>query len=259
MADKILNINDYRKKTDDTEMDIQIEDPFNFLSPEERDEYLRVQNKAKEDALKESENSETKEPIQNQDEEALKDIEKSEGKEVSRSTDNNNSSKRKNIDSKSSDEYDEEEDEDYEDDDEYEDDYEEEYEKRKHHKRINPEKIVRIASIVTGILILVLIAAILKANVFDKIFGTKDAETETVTISLPGGYVETDDVVVATSDVNLRSVPSTESKDYIVTAIVKGTEVKRLGVSEDGSWAYVEYNGQQLYCYMGYLEVKQKQ
>ena len=239
MAEKILNIDDYRKKTEnnDTEIDIQIEDPFNFLSPSERDEYLKAQNKAKEEAELAAKAAEeaAKTETSDQTQEEVVNTPVQDNKEYRREYDD----------------YDEEDD-DYDDEDEYEEERE-----RRHRRSISPEKIVRIASIITGILILILIAAILKANVFDKLFGTKDAETQTVSVSLPGGYTETNDTVVATADVNLRSVPSTESSDYIVTAIVKGTEVTRLGISDDGYWAYVEYNGQQLYCSMKYLEVKQ--
>ena len=239
MAEKILNIDDYRKKTEnnDTEIDIQIEDPFNFLSPSERDEYLKAQNKAKEEAEMAAKAAEeaAKTETSDQTQEEVVNTPVQDNKEYRREYDD----------------YDEEDD-DYDDEDEYEEERE-----RRHRRSISPEKIVRIASIITGILILILIAAILKANVFDKFFGTKDAETQTVSVSLPGGYTETNDTVVATADVNLRSVPSTASSDYIVTAVVKGTELTRLGVSDDGYWAYVEYNGQQLYCSMKYLEVKQ--
>ena len=239
MAEKILNIDDYRKKTEnnDTEIDIQIEDPFNFLSPSERDEYLKAQNKAKEEAEMVAKAAEN--PVQDEITAPIQE-------DVVENAVQDNRDYRRDYD-----DYDEEDD-DYDDEEEYEEERE-----RRHRRSISPEKIVRIASIITGILILILIAAILKANVFDKLFGTKDAETQTVSVSLPGGYTETNDTVVATADVNLRSVPSTESSDYIVTAIVKGTEVTRLGVSDDGYWAYVEYNGQQLYCSMKYLEVKQ--
>ena len=242
MAEKILNIDDYRKKTEDTEMDIQIEDPFNFLSPSERDEYLKAQNKAKEEQQAKAtiEEPQPKENVQNvvaQEQAAY-----------------NNAPiyQQSNVDDSNRYEDDYDDDEDYEDED-----YDDDYDDRRPRKKVNPEKIVRIASIVTGILILILIASILKANVFDKIFGSEEVETEVVSVSLPGGYTATNDTVVATADVNIRSVPSTESSDYIVTAIVKGTELKRLGVSDDGYWAYVEYNGQQLYCSMKYLEVKQ--
>lgn len=242
MAEKILNIDDYRKKTEDTEMDIQIEDPFNFLSPSERDEYLKAQNKAKEEQQAKAtiEEPQPKENVQNvvAQEQA--------------SYNNAPIYKQSNVDDPNRYEDDYDDDEDYEDED-----YDDDYDDRRPRKKVNPEKIVRIASIVTGILILILIASILKANVFDKIFGSEEAETEVVSVSLPGGYTATNDTVVATADVNIRSVPSTESSDYIVTAIVKGTELKRLGVSDDGYWAYVEYNGQQLYCSMKYLEVKQ--
>ena len=270
MAEKILNIDDYRKKTEDTEMDIQIEDPFNFLSPSERDEYLKAQNKAKEEQQAKAtiEEPQPKENVQNvvaQEQAAYNNApiyQQSNVDDQYQVNDNNafdpradkyqNDNRSRYVDDPNRYEDDYDDDEDYEDED-----YDDDYDDRRPRKKVNPEKIVRIASIVTGILILILVASILKANVFDKIFGSEEAETEVVSVSLPRGYTATNDTVVATADVNIRSVPSTESSDYIVTAIVKGTELKRLGVSDDGYWAYVEYNGQQLYCSMKYLEVKQ--
>ncbi len=38
--------------------------------------------------------------------------------------------------------------------------------------------------------------------------------------------------------------------------VPKGDEIKRIAVSDDGQWALVEVEGQQLYASMQYLEKK---
>ena len=82
-----------------------------------------------------------------------------------------------------------------------------------------------------------------------------DPDEETVVVSaIPAGFTEKNDTVTVTAEnLNLRSSPSSESKDTIVTAVSKGTQLKRVAVSSDGSWALVEYEGNQLYASMKYL------
>jgi hypothetical protein len=123
---------------------------------------------------------------------------------------------------------------------------------------VNMDLVVRIASVITGILILAFIGIAVKVKVFDRYFTPDPDETETVVVSLPAGYTAQDDTVVVSgaSSLNLRTVPSTGSDEYIAMAVDEGTELKRIAVSEDGKWALVEYNGQQLYVSMKYLKVK---
>ena len=47
MADKIANFEDYKKRTgvEDTDIDIQIEDPYNFFNEQEREEYFKERQK----------------------------------------------------------------------------------------------------------------------------------------------------------------------------------------------------------------------
>ena len=48
MADKITNFEDYKKKgnvEDTTDIDIQIEDPYNFFNEQEREEYFQERQK----------------------------------------------------------------------------------------------------------------------------------------------------------------------------------------------------------------------
>lgn len=58
--------------------------------------------------------------------------------------------------------------------------------------------------------------------------------------------------VTAKSVTNLRSLPSTESEDTIVTAIRKGEVVTRIGIGSNG-WSKISYNGQTLYAISSYL------
>ncbi len=145
----------------------------------------------------------------------------------------------------------------------YEDDYDEEFDDEEYmdddeSSGVNMDLVVRIASIITGVIILVFIGIAVKVKVYDRYFAPDPDETETVVASLPAGYTATDDTVIVTgaSSLNLRTVPSTGSKEYIAETAPEGTELKRIAVSEDGSWALVEYNGQQLYGSMSYLRVK---
>ena len=45
MADKITNFEDYKKKGNEEDIDIQIEDPYNFFNEQEREEYFRERQK----------------------------------------------------------------------------------------------------------------------------------------------------------------------------------------------------------------------
>ena len=89
-------------------------------------------------------------------------------------------------------------------------------------------------------------------EIIDKYLKDPD-EQQTVVTAIPDGYRETNDTVTTTTDLNLRSVPSSAEKTTIKAVAPKGTSLKRIAVSEDGSWALVEYEGQQLYGSMKYL------
>ena len=120
--------------------------------------------------------------------------------------------------------------------------------------------VVRVGSILTGIVILVVIGMVLKVKVFDRYFAPDpdEAASQVVAVAIPAGYTEKNDTVVVSgaSSLNLRSVPSTGSDDSIVAKADEGTELKRIAVSDDGSWALVDYQGQQLYGSMKYLKEK---
>lgn len=56
-----------------------------------------------------------------------------------------------------------------------------------------------------------------------------------------------EEAVTAATESNLRSLPSTESDDSIVTKIFNGDVVVRTGYSENG-WSRINYNGQIVYA-----------
>lgn len=241
MSDKIANFEDYVKRDASNEhkeaevksgqvkdsasskqpvpqetMEIEIEDPFQFLNAEERDEYIRQRQKDM--------NSDRRQKSADQASE---------------------------IDMPKKEETDEEYDEEY-DDEEYQDGED-------NRSGVNMNLVVRVASVLTGIIILVFVGLFIKAKLFDRFFAPNpDEATQTVIVAIPAGYTEKNDTVVVSgaSSLNLRSVPSTGSNDTIVAKADEGTEIKRIAVSDDGSWALLDYDGQQLYGSMKYLKEK---
>lgn len=231
MADKITNFEDYvknqsRNSGDQTPpvseeikqetMEIQIEDPFQFLNEQEREEYILHR--------REEQNKDPKKPSEPM-------MDKGTSPDASARPPR----------------------------DGYGDDYEDDYpddEADEPHRGFNMELFVRIASIITGVLILVIIGLILKIKVYDVYFAPDPDNAAVVAIALPEGFVQRDDYVVVkdATSLNLRLGPGTEST--IVTAVAEGTQLRRIAVSEDDSWALIEYDGQQLYASMKYLEVQ---
>ncbi len=226
MADKITNFSDYKKRepekkeevkkdlSETTEINnIEIVDPYNFFNAEEREEYFKERQK---ESLEEPRREERREDPE--DDYVEEDYEE---------------------------EYDEEDYEDAEEDEEDEEDEE--------RGGITPELLVRIASIITGVFILVMIAFAVKVKVFDKYLNDPD-EQQTEVTALPTGFVEKNDTVTVSgaSSLNLRSGPSTDSAK--IGTVDEGTQLKRIAVAEDGSWALVEYEGQQVYASMKYLK-----
>ena len=237
MADKITNFSDYKKKDNSgikeiqedkpkdlyatTEINnIEIEDPYSFFTAEEREEFLREQ--AKKESIKEEQKE--KEPIKERDSREHEEEYDEEGFE--------------------------EEEDDY--DDDYEDEEDEEDDEEASSGFLTPEFLVRVASIITGVFILAMLVFVVKVKFIDKYLIDSDSK-ETVVTALPSGYTATNDTVTATADLNLRSVPSAAEKSTVVAVAQNGTTMKRIAVSDDGSWALVEYEGQQLYASMKYL------
>ncbi|MCR5669524.1 MAG: hypothetical protein K6G10_00820 [Butyrivibrio sp.] len=262
MADKITSFEDYKKKelhkevaeeiaaeispekgpsadtgrVSQATMDIKIEDPYNFFNEEEREEYFRQRQK---DLMKEKQREEA--PRQSRDDEPpIRQHHKAEEEDVRR--------EERRPEPEEYDDYDEE----------YEDEYDDEYDEEE--GGITMELVVRIASVLSGIVILALIAMFAKVKIYDRYFAPDpdNAVTEEVVKALPEGYIEKNDTVVVSgaSSLNLRTVPDSSDDATVVDAAAEGTELKRIAVSSDGSWALVEYNGQNLYAYMKYLVEK---
>lgn len=217
MADKITNFEDYKKKgnvEDTTDIDIQIEDPYNFFNEQEREEYF--QERQKELSKEKEKTAPEHKPVRPVDED-----------------------------------YDEEPDDEYDDDNEDgEDDAEDE-------GGFPIELLIRISSIITGILILAFLAIVAKVKIYDKYFAPDPDEAQTVQVALPAGYTDKNDTVVVTAEkLNLRTVDNSQSDSTIVTSVPKGTELNRVAVNSDGTWALVDYNGQRVYASMKYLTEK---
>jgi uncharacterized protein YgiM (DUF1202 family) len=120
--------------------------------------------------------------------------------------------------------------------------------------------MVKIASVVTGILILMILIFIVKAKFFTKVDSPDGEETATESeqeqISIPEGFTETNDKVVVNYEfLNLRSEPSTSSE--IVDKAKEGTELKRIAVSDDGEWAFLKYKDGTVFAAMSYLDVEE--
>ena len=236
-----------------TNFDIEIEDPFKFLDEQEREEYMKERRKESsgqrrrsdaDESFRESERNESlRRPKREYPED---DYERDEREERLRRRhedrillDRDDSAGRR-----ARREYEERdeacEEEDYDDDD------------------AGMRLAVRVASIITGVIILVFVGLLLKDRVFDRYLAPDPDEVREVAAALPEGYTEKDDTVVVSgaSSLNLRSVPSTSSDEYIVAKADEGTELKRVAVSDDGEWAMVEYEGQRLYGSMKYLKEK---
>ena len=229
MADKITKFEDYKKKDNADDIDIQIEDPYNFFNEQEREEYFQERQK---------ELQKEEEPEPERREERVKE-------------DNDREDRANKRDRRREDHEPDYEDEEYDD---------EEPEDEETGGGFPIELFIRISSIITGIVILAFRAIVVKVKVFDKYFVPDPDEEPTVeaSLALPAGYTEKNDTVKVTAkSLNLRTVASSESDATIVTAVSEGTELKRIAVSEDEKWALVEYEGSRVYASMKYLSVKE--
>ena len=227
MADKITRFEDYKKKDNTEEIDIQIEDPLNFFNEQEKEEYFQEKQKGHLDEA----------PAKEREEKAA-DAEPEKKSEIR--------NKKRPV----RDEYDDRAD--YRSDYDEEEDYDEEQDEEKSGFPI--EFFIRISSIITGIVILVFLAIIAKVKLYDRYFAKDPDEIETVVSALPAGFIEKNDTVTVTAQsLNLRTVASSESDATVVTAVPQGTVLKRIAVNEEGTWALVEYNGAQVYASMKYL------
>jgi hypothetical protein len=69
-------------------------------------------------------------------------------------------------------------------------------------------------------------------------------------------FEDLQDIVTAKVRTNLRSAPSTESDDLVVTQIINGDQVARVGINYDTGWSKLDVDGQILYAVSGYLTTK---
>ncbi|MBR4669621.1 MAG: hypothetical protein IKO84_03390 [Butyrivibrio sp.] len=321
MADKITNFEDYKKKTVDEPVEkadsineetpvkkeepvkkpdlsettvinrIEIEDPYNFFTEEEREAYFRERQKAeknerRESAPKKPEQERVERPVRPERQERparpeaqgatseVKRVEKEPEKPIRTRRENPRRDRRE--DYYEDDVRDERYEDDirgrdydyYEDDYDYDRDYDEEYDEDDYDESEDKMMriVVRIASIMTGIVILTLIIVVLKASVFDRVFhkdpeeqvteesqDTPGEEQQPQSFEIPAGYTQVDDTVtVINNDVNLRNKPKNEAGSEVIAVAKVGTQLKR--VATDGVyWAIVEYEGQYLYASMNYL------
>lgn len=236
MADKITNFEDYKKRDNTEEIDIQIEDPYNFFNEQEREEYFQERQKElmEKTPVHEEEDTSHAEPES--------DRESTVGKRPR----------------KKHEEPAEEYDEPYDDGEDYGDEEADEDEEQEEASGGFPiETFIRISSVITGIVILIFLALFAKVKIYDRYFAKDPDEAATVAQAIPAGFVEKNDTVVVTAQsLNLRTVPSSESDSTVVTAVALGTELKRIAVNNEGTWALVEYNGTQVYASMKYLKEK---
>ena len=135
MADKITNFEDYKKRGNSDDIDIEIVDPYNFFTEEEREEYFR--ERQKQEQLQQENEKEEPRPAKEEHEEPLP-PQKHQQEDYPRDEDYDDG------------------DEDYEEDDE---DYDEEDEEDEEGEGKDLMLIVvRFASILTGIVILAALA-----------------------------------------------------------------------------------------------------
>ena len=234
MADKIANFEDYKKRdnVEDTDVDIQIEDPYNFFNEQEREEYFQERQKE----LAREEKAANKSEELHQEEKN-----KNEAPEHSRPA--------RHRDDPEDTEYDE----DYEDEE-----YDEDEDDNELSSGFPIELFIRISSIITGIIILLFLAIVAKVKIYDRYLAPDPDEAAQTVVALPSGYTEKNDTVVVTAEsLNLRSVDNSESNSTVVTSVSKGTELKRIAVNEAGTWALVEYDNNRLYASMKYLQIKE--
>ena len=307
MADKITKFEDYKKKENGEDFDIEIVDPYNFFNAEEREEYFRERQKEQQRQRREASIKEAGEidasqkaasqrpakeqaPVQKAPAKPVAPAKPASPEKAAPSPEKAAPPRPEKQDRPArpakpapapkpqkkyepeyddyEDEYDEEDYEDYKDeypedyDDRYDDRYDDDYEDEDYDDDEEDGGndlmlvVVRVASIITGVIILALLAFALKTKVLDNMLqpDPDEAPVQEAQAALPEGYTETNDIVVVTAEtLNLRSVPSSESTETVVAMVPKGDQLKRIAQADDGSWAIVEFEGQKVYAFTKYL------
>ena len=218
--------------------DIKIEDPLNFLTAAEKEAYIRAQDAERMKAKRE-ELSRTQE-LQQLEEERIEREHRRSREEAARRA---RARKRRAMERRRAEE----------------------------EREDKIEKVVRIASIVTGSIILVLllvIAGSLLRNYFSDraeenqiaadadgsvVPGAEDGDPDAGAVEVEG-FTAMNDTVTTTTDLRLRSTPDSSVDNNIVAKATRGTELKRTGINETIGWSRVEYDGRTLYCATKYLQ-----
>ncbi len=231
-------------------MNIEIEDPYQFLNAEEREEYILQRQKE----MQEAEHRQEETPVRREEARPER-AERREEREPERPRPRRHERPAEREEYPEDEDYDPEFDEEYGEDRGADEGYDEEDEPEDKTMLL----VVRIASIITGIVILFFIGMVLKTKVFDRYLAPDPDEapaTATVALAIPAGFTEKNDTVVVAgaSSLNLRSGPDTSST--VMGQAAEGTELKRIAVGDDGHWALVEFEGQQVYASMKYLKEK---
>jgi hypothetical protein len=271
-------------------MDIQIEDPFQFLNEQEREEYIRqrelahqeeerkkqleiqrqYQERQRREQLRQEQERQRQQEIQRQYQERQRQAQLQQEQERQRQQEIQRQYQERQRQAQLQQQYAQQqyaqehyrEDEDYYEYEEEDDGYEED-------SGIN--KIVMATSIFLGLLVLLFLGLLIKVKVIDPqralIDPDEEVQQETqvqeedkaeeTAKSIPEGYVEKNDTVEVTAELlNLRTQPNSKSDDTVAAMVPKGTELNRIAVDSSGSWALVEYEGQQLYASMKFLKEK---
>ena len=220
--------------------DIKIEDPLNFLTAAEKEAYIRAQDAGRMRARRE-ELSRTQE-LQRLEEERIAEEHRRSKEQAELAARRARARKRRAIERR----------------------------REEREKELRNERIVRIASIVTGTLILIALLVIGASYV--KSYFDDRAEEDQIAAdadgsvlpeeeedgggasALPEGFTAMNDTVKTTTDLRLRSTPDSSVDNNIVTTATKGSELKRTGINDAIGWSQVNYNGQTLYCASKYLE-----
>ncbi len=289
---KIYNINDYRKndsgdddrlysasdadqvekkdlsKTDDlwitaaihSNVDvnqIEIEDPLDFLNTDERERYMKVQQKKQAEEIAQvkarlaadekgqSPSAKRESYIDFRDEEGGEDISPEDmPQELPKSREER---RREQQDRKRSSQNDYDQYDDY-DEEEDEEDYDEEYDPDEDSDG-GLQKITKIVSILVGAVVVLLAVVLIKTQLVDPyLAGHETADEDEF------GTEETTEgtTVVTTHDLRLRTAPDTSDDSNIYATVKAGTTLTKVG--EESGWTVVEYEGQKLYCSSQYVE-----
>jgi|GEM_PF-1353206 len=287
MADKIYNLNDY-KKNDDTNKnyktnyqqckpidadDIQIEDPLNFLSSKEKEEYIKAHSNTifNPNAIKEVndylDNEAKEENLSSRQSKKFRDNQMSRNynKNYDKDYDNEDSYDsyddgyddnydgddfNENFDEESfdnnDDDYDNYENDDFNDNYQLDDDLEEYSEENDEYRKDELlVKVTKLLAFITSVIVLILIIFTLK----NKFFDTVDNATSDDTSSTYSSASVEGTNVVTTSDLNLRTTP--EKSDNVALTVQSGTSL--IYVGDENGWAKVYYNGNYYYCSKSYI------